>query len=740
MAFLVWRVNGLVVGVTALIAAAAAVQGCGGDDGTSSDFNPPGKGGSAGTAGAAGSAGKAGAAGSAGAAGKAGAAGAAGATGGAGGAAGAIDAGPDAPADGGPDVDAGCTKDTDCSATPDTPYCQISTGKCVPCEEGVAQHACANGKACCAGECIDTVTDVANCGACGQACALANAQVGCAASQCVVTSCNAGFADCDLVAANGCEAAEGGCVCAPGAQEACYTGPAGTENVGECKGGTRTCDASGTAWSACVGEVVPAGDSCLDSLDNDCNGVVNDGVAANAPGCVCLPNAVAACYEGPPGTENVGPCKAGTQTCVASGLGYGLCENEVLPVLDVCANGVDDDCNGAVDDSLDEDGDGWKRCDGDCCDRVGPVCSDPKLVNPGAFEVDGNSVDDDCDGTVDTVAGACDSALSSNSSAALDYAKAIDLCQTTTESPPLAQKKWGVISAWLQRPDGTGAPVVESRAIRGGFGNVIVPKKGARIAVLSTGNAADLNDGSPAYAAFQGGQNKAVTSGVPSDWLAANGNNFPNAPGCPEPQGGTTAYDPVMLKVRVRVPTNAQSFSVNTYFFSSEYPEWVCSPYNDFFVALLTSGWAGSPANPTDKNLAFYDPPPAGAPYYPVGVNLAFGNTGLFRQCLNGATGCGGGSVAGTTNVCQSTAELAGTGFDILNPVSQFAGDPGYCGTNNMLGGGTGWLTTTGNVVPGEVIEVRFAIWDTGDPWYDSVVLLDNFVWSVNASQPGTGG
>ena len=28
--------------------------------------------------------------------------------------------------------------------------------------------------------------------------------------------------------------------------------------------------------------------------------------------------------------------------------------------------------------------------------------------------------------------------------------------------------------------------------------------------------------------------------------------------------------------------------------------------------------------------------------------------------------------------------------------------------------------------------------WDTGDAWYDSVVLLDNFVWSVTASTPGT--
>ena len=43
-------------------------------------------------------------------------------------------------------------------------------------------------------------------------------------------------------------------------------------------------------------------------------------------------------------------------------------------------------------------------------------------------------------------------------------------------------------------------------------------------------------------------------------------------------------------------------------------------------------------------------------------------------------------------------------------------------------GGGTGWLNVAGNVKPGETVEIRFVLWDTGDPWYDSLVLLDNFV------------
>ncbi|MBI5537115.1 MAG: hypothetical protein HY898_30615 [Deltaproteobacteria bacterium] len=713
-----------------LIVVPSVIGGCGSSGGPTEVVIAGGSGGAAG-----GDGGKLDGGGTAGVSGKGGTGGAAGKEAGA-------DVGGDAPTEA--DAKSGCSKDADCSSTTDTPWCQIATGKCVPCEENNTQHACLNGKSCCAGLCFDTATDPAHCGGCNKPCALANADSSCSAGSCVITGCKAGFDDCDLKAGNGCETPQvdggAGCACQPGASEACYTGAPGTENVGPCKGGTRTCNADGTTWGPCVGEVIPQPDTCLDDVDNDCSGVVNDGVASGAPGCVCLPNSSAPCYEGPPGTDGVGVCHGGTQTCVASGLGYDLCQGQVLPGFEICANSTDDNCNGTTDENPDQDGDGWGVCDGDCCDVAGPICASPTLVNPGAFEVGGNSVDDDCDGTIDNVLLPCDTGLASNSANGLDYAKAIDLCQTTTETPPLAQKKWGVISAAFSRADGTGAPNALSRSIRSGFGNAIIPKAGARLAVLSTGRAADTNDTNPAFAAFQGGQDMATSSGVPADWLASNGGVIPNAPGCPAPQGGNVAHDPIMLRIRIRVPTNAKSFSVMPYFFSSEYPEWVCSPYNDFFVALLTSNFNGSPPNPADKNLAFYDPPPAGPPYYPVGVNLAFGNTGLFRQCLNGATGCGSGSVAGTCNTCQGITDLMGTGFETLNPPPQFGGDPGYCGTSNRLGGGTGWLTTNGNVTPGETIEIRFATWDTGDQWYDSLVLLDNWLWSLNASQPGTGG
>ncbi|MDI1449736.1 hypothetical protein [Polyangium sp. 6x1] len=60
--------------------------------------------------------------------------------------------------------------------------------------------------------------------------------------------------------------------CEPNVTEPCYGGPAGTEGVGVCKGGTRTCNAEGTAFGACEGEVLPSQENCATSDDEDCDG------------------------------------------------------------------------------------------------------------------------------------------------------------------------------------------------------------------------------------------------------------------------------------------------------------------------------------------------------------------------------------------------------------------------------------------------------------------------------------
>ena len=464
------------------------------------------------------------------------------------------------------------------------------------------------------------------------------------------------------------------------------------------------------------------GPECVE--DGDCAGNPNGGLCdAGVCTTACLPGDTKPCYSGPLEKVDVGACKRGTATCTADGLGWGACAGEVLPAPgELCGNDVDDDCNGEVDDDPDLDGDGWGACAGDCCDVEGDACFMPELVNPGAFEVGGNTVDDDCDGEVDEAAQPCDAGLKSDSTDALDYARALDLCEVTDEQPvDPKDRRWGVITASFSLADGTGSPAPASRAIRTDFGAVLKPQMHSNMVVLSSGHAADATDLSPPFAAFEQGTNFMTSSPPPKDWLAANAGKIPNPPGCPAPQI-PAANDPVMLKVRVRVPTNAKSFAAKMYFFSAEYPEYVCSQYNDFFVALVDSKAEG---NPKDKNVAVFDD---GKTQWPIGVNLVKVADGLFLQCEGGPVGCQG--VPSTYDGCAGVTELKGTGFDAI--------DQNACNkAQKLVGGGTGWLTLRGNVAPGEVMEIRLAVWDTGGHIFDSLVLLDAWEWSLDAAQPG---
>lgn len=437
----------------------------------------------------------------------------------------------------------------------------------------------------------------------------------------------------------------------------------------------------------------------------------------------CEPGDADECYEGMPATLDVGPCHAGTRTCGETGV-WGSCSGQTLPADEICDNDVDEDCDGNLV-ALDQDGDGWSTCDGDCCDNELIGCVDAELVNPGAFEVEGNEVDDDCDGTTDEIAQSCDGGLASDSSTPMHYARALDLCQTTEEEAPLPERSWGVIEAHLQLADGDAMPLPVQRSIRQEFGDGIVPSGGESLAVLSSGNAAATGQTSPNFFEFEGGHDLGTTVEAPADWIAANGGMFPAS--CPEqqPTPDTNANDSAMLKLRVRVPTNARSFSMRMFFLTAEYPEWVCSEYNDFFVALLDSTGEG---NPSDKNIAVYDD---GQDLWPVGLNILTVAPGLFRVCESGFIGCQGGLQNVMFDCVDGPGLLAGTGFD-ADDVTQSCN-----GVNFPVGGGTGWLEMSGNVSPGEIIEIRFAVWDAGGHLFDALVLLDDWRWSLDAASPG---
>ncbi len=90
-------------------------------------------------------------------------------------------------------------------------------------------------------------------------------------------------ADCDAAVPD-CDASPSapGCPCLTGEASACYEGAAETLNVGPCRGGVSSC-AEGT-FGSCDGEVIPTPELCND-LDDDCDGIVDEGVRSPCGGC-----------------------------------------------------------------------------------------------------------------------------------------------------------------------------------------------------------------------------------------------------------------------------------------------------------------------------------------------------------------------------------------------------------------------------------------------------------------------
>ncbi len=145
-------------------------------------------------------------------------------------------------------------------------------------------------------------------------------------------------------------------------------------------------------------------------------------------------------------------------------------------------------------------------------------------------------------------------------------------------------------------------------------------------------------------------------------------------------QGGSKANDLVWMDFSLKVPGGTRGYAVDFAYFSSEFPEWVGSSFNDIFVI-----WSNSEAY--TGNLCFVGEQPCTV-------------TALWPVPF-----------------LDDAPELVGTGFD-------------------GVGGATAWTEAKGATIPGETLHVSFAIFDTGDSVLDSAVLLDNFRWDCQGCVP----
>lgn len=340
--------------------------------------------------------------------------------------------------------------------------------------------------------------------------------------------------------------------------------------------------------------------------------------------------------------------------------------------------GADDSGNNCQSGAMEDfDGDGFTVLDGDCndCDaNVNPGAIDVIDLEPDEMGVIPTPADEDCDGAIDNVPPPCDGAYAINNTDALAGAGAMGLCKVAANDTD-----WGIIDAQYVRADGTPTGASLQTGLLFDFGPNVSTQEGSQMLVLSSGNARIPGQPDPCNSQTCNGSGAGVApAGFPQD-----------VPACP---GATDINDDIALEVTLRAPTNATGFSYNFNFYSFEYPEWVCTSFNDQYIAHVTP----APPGAINGNISF------DSMTNPVSVNIAF-----FEVCA----GCPLG-----------TAELTGTGFDAWDDA-----------------GATSWLVTTAPVTGGQELTIRFTIWDTGDAAWDSTVLLDNFQWIADGGTVSVG-
>jgi hypothetical protein len=328
------------------------------------------------------------------------------------------------------------------------------------------------------------------------------------------------------------------------------------------------------------------------------------------------------------------------------------------------------------------------------------------VKDPSFYDVPGDDCDNDADGKVDNPP-TCDADIASAGTAE-DFARAMGICDKASE------RGYGLVSAKFTRGYGReDLPKAEQHNVLPKFGNVIKPREGRKLGVISTGYAQEFNGA--ANTPFGGPTGGRAWFGRGGTGSAPPG--FPKgAAGCPQE---SEVNDVVNVRLELKAPRNASGFKFDFNFYSGEWPGYICSNYNDGFIAYLT---AKSYNGGKGDNISF------DAKKNPVSVN-----NGFFDRCTQEVTlGCR----SGTTNLGRSAcpggpSELGGTGFGIV-------GDACGRGEQTTLGGATGWLSSNAPVQAGETFTLELMIWDTGDAVLDSSVLLDNFHWLAGAVKIST--
>ncbi len=269
----------------------------------------------------------------------------------------------------------------------------------------------------------------------------------------------------------------------------------------------------------------------------------------------------------------------------------------------------------------------------------------------------------------------CDGALSLTDTDPVHGAAALDLCTMSDGSSE------GLVSAAYGNADFSSPLSSLTNGLAGvgllaSFGPNVVPQAGSRVLALSSGAARSPSD--PGYTAPALGFSKGFSSFAPPGFPAQVGT-------CDAPPA--IVYDSAAIRVTLVAPAWANSYRFDFKYYTTDYPNYVCSAYNDQFLVIASPAPLGS----LSGDIAF------DASTRPITVN----SDDFVSECAPG----------GTFLCPLGAAELAGTGFE--------------------GGAATPWLRTTAPIGGGDTVTLTFLIFDGGDGTYDATALIDAFAWSA---------
>nr|MDA3863159.1 MopE-related protein [Deltaproteobacteria bacterium] len=283
--------------------------------------------------------------------------------------------------------------------------------------------------------------------------------------------------------------------------------------------------------------------------------------------------------------------------------------------LEICDDGIDNNCDGDTDHGGDIDGDGAFHCMSGVVYDCNDYSSEQSPLN---FEVPGDGIDNDCDTTVDEDPHSCDCTTG------IDQAQAMGMCSADSVVEYYNGNSHGIATA---------------------YGNV-VPQHGCRFFTISSGYAWDTSD----FNSTNMGENgnpvsttncfECTTADTQSTWA------HPGPEGCCEDDNDN---DPSRLSIMVDVPANARSFSFQFIFFSEEYPYYVGSTFNDTLYVVMDSMSLSQ-----IQNITFAASENPADTLQPVTINNSLFENPLVTDI--GGTGYDVGGEGGTTGWVTTTA------------------------------------------------------------------------------------